>query len=182
MRWFCLTVLVFLLIATPGIVLGQVPPGVAPSDDCTPPVVPIAPLDFGWESSAAFTNDVNLSDLTSCAVGGGTTSDGEDFVYQLVLGPGHNVTCSLDAYYEMAFVLSTSCNAPLGPGACLYGEVVPAEPPPKRGLASFNTATLGLAPGTYYVWGDRDAAYPFTFWTLVCTGTIPVELQGFDIE
>ena len=62
-------VLVLVVTGVAGVVLGQ--GGAAPSDDCTAPVVQIAPLDFYWGTSVPFSDDVDLSDLGACAAGPG---------------------------------------------------------------------------------------------------------------
>ena len=166
------------LIATPSLVLGQIPP----SDDCTAPVAQIDPLPFAEGDSVPHTEFVDLSDLSSCAAGlGGTTGNGGDFVYELVLGPVNDVTCDLAAFgsYRMSFVLSTSCAAPLDPNNCLFGEVAPAG----GTSVSFNTSTLGLGAGTYYVWVDRHPDSSSSWWDLVCDGTlVPVDLQRLELE
>jgi len=174
----CLAAFVLVLISTPGLVLGQIPP----SDDCTPPVARIDPLPFTEGDTAGHTEFVDLSDLSSCAAGlGGTNGNGGDFVYELVLGPVNDVTCTLAAFgsYGMSFVLSTSCAAPLDPNNCLFGEVAPAG----GTVASFNTSTLGLGAGTYYVWMERHPDSGANWWDLTCSGNlVPVELQRLDLE
>ena len=174
--------LVVVFVAVASSAAGQV----MPSDDCSLVwMAAINALPFAAAGTREWTDDVNFAvDLGSaCASGpGGTpTAQGGDMVFQMTLGDEyHDVSCSFTSpgpfnTTDWTFVLSSSCAEPVGPGACRWGQVVPQQT-----SAGFNTADLGLASGTYFLW--LDAAHCCTYWEIQCTGTLVglVFKDGFE--
>ena len=162
---------------------------VMPADDCSLVwTAKITELPFAAAGTRYWADDVNLAvDLASVCLsgaGGTPTAGGSDMVYQLTLGEYHDVSCSFTSpdpsnTEVWTFVLSSSCAQPLGVSewvtACRWGEVVP-----QLTSAGFNTADLGLDPGTYYLWMEAAACCPY--WEIQCAGTLVglVFMDGFE--
>ena len=168
--------LVMVVVAVASSAAGQV----VPADDCLSVWrAKIEELPFVAAGTGAWTNDVNfLVDLGSVCVagaGGTPTAQDGDMVFYMSLGEYHDVSCSFTSpepynTTDWTFVLSTSCAEPLAVNefvghACRWGQVVP-----QLTSAGFNTADLGLDPGTYYLWLAAAVCCPY--WEIQCTGTL----------
>lgn len=156
--------------------------GQSPSDSCMAPIAEIT-LPLSQSGTLNWNDDVNFGvDIgAACAAGGGGTPAGQggDFVYAITLGTDHYVDCSFVSPVintsEYTVVLSSSCATPLAAGSCVWGQVVPSATE-----VSFNTADLGLAPGTYYFWFDRAPCCPA--WQIQCDGTLSGNVFRDDFE
>jgi hypothetical protein len=168
--------LVMVVVAVASSAAGQV----MPADDCGSVwMAGINELPFVAAGTQAWTTDVNfLVDLGSvCLAGAGGTPAAQDgdMVFYISLGEHHDVSCSFTSpepfnTTDWTFVLSTSCAEPLAVNefvgsACRWGQVVP-----QMTSAGFNTADLGLEPGTYYLWLAAAACCPY--WEIQCTGVL----------
>lgn len=160
----------------------------SPSQDCNPDpgaVSEISVLPFFQASTGAWSDsyDFNVDIGAACPAGNGgdPAGSGGDFVYRITLLDGHNVECSFTSNVpensaDWVFVLSRSCQDPLGAAQCAWGELVP-----EGDVGTVNTSDLDLAPGTYFLWLDRGAGPTGPNWELTCRGRFGALFEdGFE--
>ena len=142
----------------------------------TCPGVQISSLPFSDAGTTCGSTN-SVSSLGEC-----TTDEygGEDEVYQITLGAGNNVTFNLDlagSAGDLAILILEAC----GDGSSCIGGA-------DAGIGPGLSETLGpvtLPAGTYFVYidsyyaaGTAGSCGNFTF---SMSGTVPVELESFDV-